>query len=238
MRATNRKRRSPATAAAIKRWPTARARKWVADLLERAKHDPAVLAVVALGSAVRAGVPSADLDLLMISRGTKPRLRVPLEIDLRTYDAAEVPRHIADGGDLLGWSIKFGKLLFQRDGYWDKLEKTWAHRLPLPPAAVARERARQAHRRLREMAAIGDLDAARELALSYATHVARAQLLEHGVYPASRPELPGQLRAIGRDSLAADLESLMNTRSDHRKVISELASHAPSRVANDIPLTR
>ena len=43
---------------------------------------------------------------------------------------------------------------------------------------------------------IDDFNAAEEQAISYLTHVARMQLLQRNVYPASRPELPAQLRDV------------------------------------------
>lgn len=60
---------------------------------------------------------------------------------------------------------------------------------------------------------LGDADAAREQALSYLTHSARAELLEAGVYPASRPELPEQLRSIGDYLLAGRLERILEEDS-------------------------
>ena len=43
---------------------------------------------------------------------------------------------------------------------------------------------------------VGDIDAASEELMFAASHVARAALLKHGVFPLSRPELPSQLEAI------------------------------------------
>ncbi|HXP85693.1 MAG TPA: hypothetical protein VN841_13290 [Bryobacteraceae bacterium] len=171
------------------------------------------MAVVAIGSAVRPNVASADLDLIVIRADASSLGRtVPLEIDLRSYSAADVDAKIAGGDDLLGWAIKFGKALFQRSHYWDRLVNSWRDRLPLPSAAVARERAASAHKRLVKLLEFGDGDASQEQAVSYFTHLARAELLDRGIYPASRPELPSQLRVIGSFQIAECLDKLLQTK--------------------------
>ena len=209
--------------AEILRWPTARSRDWVCRLLDAAAADERIVAVVAIGSAVRPNVSSADLDLIVIHNDTGVIAGAPpLEIDLRAYSAAHVEAIIAAGHDLLGWAIKYGRVLFQRDRYWDTVVNSWQHRLPLPSAAQARERAASAYRRLAGIAQSGDADAVHEQALSYLTHVARAELLDRGVYPASRPELVRQLRAVGSVRIAAWLERLLVNDLTELSQIDEL----------------
>jgi hypothetical protein len=132
-----------------------------------------------------------------------------MEIDLRVYPAATIDAQIANGQDLLGWAVRFGKALFQRDHYWDRIIAAWNDRLPLPSSALARERAANAHQRLAKILASGDADAVHEQAVSYLTHLARAELLDRGVYPASRPELASQLRAANRSQIAEQLDRLL-----------------------------
>ena len=207
----------------ILRWPTERSRDWVCRLLNTAAADERIVAVVAIGSAVRPDVSSTDLDLIMISTAAGLSADAPqLEIDLRAYSAAQVEPQIGSGHDLLGWAIKYGRVLFQRDHYWDKIVNSWQHRLPLPSAALARERAANAYRRLVDIAESGDMDAAREQALSYLTHMARAELLDRGVYPASRPELVRQLRAVGGDQIAESLDRLLRNDITNVSQIDEL----------------
>lgn len=62
------------------------------------------------------------------------------------------------------------------------------------------------YRVARALLEMGDLDAAQEEMRSSLGHLARARLLGDHVYPLSRPELPGQLRALGDDGLAAGVE--------------------------------
>ena len=193
--------------AAILRWPTERARAWTRRFLEDAVQNSNVRAVVAVGSAVRPGVPSLDLDLVVICDDTSSfRAKPPMEVDLRPYQSDRVPELLAGGHDLLGWAVRYGKAVFDRSGFWAGTQGEWSGKLVLPSAQVARERASAVRARMREMRDLGDMDAAGELAVSFLTHLARAGLIDRGVYPASRPELPGQLREAGDPALAAALE--------------------------------
>lgn len=201
-------------AQAIRRWPSARAREWTKSFIDAAQADPNVLAVVAVGSAVRPGVASTDLDIVVVCVDrARLTVRPPIEVDLRPYAAADVDRLLEHGHDLLAWSLKFGQLLLERDSYWSSLLRRWRGRIPLPLPDVAKRRARACLRRLREVVALGDENAATEQALSYLTHLARAELSSRGVFPASRPELPKQLRGIGSRKLAALLEDAVAGRS-------------------------
>lgn len=204
----------------IKRWPTPRAKMWTSGFLRDVKDDANVVAVVAVGSAVRQGVRSVDLDLVVICEKVEDvRVRAPIEIDLRSYPLEQVPRQLAHGNDLLGWAVKFGKVLFQRNGYWDSLSESWRDRLPLPAPDVAAQRADESLHRLTKVLQLGDVHAAEEQAVSYATHLARAELLKRNVYPASRPELPTQLRKVGFYEAADCLEQLLNPDVDHARHI-------------------
>jgi hypothetical protein len=210
-------------AQAIKRWPTARSRTWTLQFLADAADNDNVLAVIAVGSAVRDVVASVDLDLVVICRKVEIlRPNPSLEIDLRVYPENQILQELGRGHDLLGWAVKFGRVLFQRDQYWNTVSELWRDRLPLPKPEVAMERANAAFQRLAKMVELGDFDAAEEQALSYATHLARAELLRQGVYPASRPELPGQLRDIGATESAYVFAKLIDRTTDHSTQISVL----------------
>ena len=60
-----------------------------------------------------------------------------------------------------------------------------------------------------ELLEMGDVEAASEELMFAASHVARAILLERGVFPLSRPELPAQLRDREPD-IARLLEDLIS----------------------------
>ena len=194
----------------ILRWPTARSKHWTETFLCSAKSNPNILAVIAIGSAVRPGVSSSDLDLVVICKDPNAFNEAPpIEVDLRVYSAAGIDPQLKSSHDMLGWTVRFGQVLLQRDSFWNDVVNSWRHRLPLPSSELARSRAAAAFRHLTNVVESGDADAAHEQALLYLTHLARAELLDRGVYPASRPELAGQLRGIGSYRLAAWLDRLV-----------------------------
>ena len=172
-----------------------------------------MVAVIAIGSAVREDVPSDDLDLLVLCREKEMLCeRAPIEVDLRAYDADEVDRQVANRRDLLTWAILFGRPLLDRFQTWERIVRRWRARVPLPDPDAARSRAAATLTRLEEMREMGDEEAAAELDVSYQTHCARALLSEAGVYPASRPELSDQLKSLGAVEQAQKLTEALAAR--------------------------
>lgn len=172
-----------------------------------------VLAVVALGSAVRPMHSAHDFDCLYIYDGTPPTIhRPPNNVDIRSFEASKVDRLIESGHDLLVWSVKFGCVVCERQSFWSKLAGSWLPRLPFPSYSVADARARRAERLLNDLQDVGDHDASVEQRLTALTHRARAALLRANVFPASRPELSNQLRQIGEEDLAATLREAIEAR--------------------------
>ena len=199
---------------AVRSWPSRSAWKWTRDAVACARHDVAVDAIVATGSAVRDVERSDDLDLVLVYREHRPSLsRPPMDVDVRQYERDDVLRLLGSGHDYLSWASRFGRPLFERDGWWSALCAEWTDRLALPSADEARARARKAERLHDEMLAVGDHDAAADLELSLLTHLARAALSDAGVYPESRPELPRQLRAVDEEPLADRLDAALTRRS-------------------------
>jgi hypothetical protein len=195
-------------------WPSATARAWAIRAIEDLEANRNALAVVFFGSSVRPVPSVGDLDLLIIFEGHEPELvEVPIEVDVRCYSADRVPELISKGHDLLGWAIRYGLLVYERDSYWSDLKAEWQDKLPFPSADIADERADRAASLLSKLRDIGDDDAASEQYLSVLTHRARSFLLRRGVFPISRPELPGQLREAGEIELATQLELTLLTRS-------------------------
>ena len=198
---------------AVRSWPSAAARAWSLGALEHARSDETIEAVVASGSAVREVEISEDLDLVLVHRGRRPDLpRPPIDVDLRQYERDDVPKKLADGHDYLSWTVRFGRVLFERDAWWTRLRTEWDDRLALPSASEARKRARKTKRHYEDMIAVGDRDAAAELLVSMLTHLARAALSGGGVFPQSRPELARQLRDIGEEALADRLDEALRQR--------------------------
>lgn len=194
----------------VLRWPTVRSKEWTRTFIASARGNSNVVAIIAIGSAVRPNVSSTDIDLLTICRDLHSLNETPpIEVDLRAYALTEIDSRIESGHDLLTWALMFGRSLYQREGAWDSLVASWHSRLPLPSPKLARDRAASVYRHLTAMLELGDEAAAREQAISYFTHLVRAELLERGVFPASRPELSGQLLRLGASELAEGLERLL-----------------------------
>jgi hypothetical protein len=172
-----------------------------------------VVAVVLFGSTIRPARDSFDLDCLYVYEEARPAFPpAPLEVDIRGYHVDQVEQLIAAGHDLLVWSIRLGALVCERGAYWTRLKESWLPRLPFPSPEVAEARAERAERILAELHEMGDEDAAVEQLVTAVTHRARAALLRANVFPASRPELPRQLRQIGLRRLADSLLAAMEQR--------------------------
>ena len=219
------------------RWPTAASMQWTESFLDSARDGLSISAVIAIGSAVRPNGGAADLDLVVICREPLNLNRShPMEVDLRVYRTDDVDRLIAEGHDVLGWAIKFGQVLFQRSGFWDMTLSRWKDELPWPSPDTPRVRAKKARRRFLNVLEIGDLDAALEQAISYVTHLAWAELLEAGIFPASRRELPSQLRAIDSQRLADSLQGLLDADSEQpetRERLEAIVAKPPEAIAVD-----
>ena len=196
--------------AGIRHWAGG-SRQWMHTFLEDAPSRPEVLALVAMGSAVRdRGHGRSDFDILIVYRGIRPTIEAPMEVDLRFARYEELNDLVAKGNEIVCWAMKFGIGLYDPEDRWGQLGHSWRGRIPLPSAIEARKRAVEALKRTEEMLQLGDESAADDLVLASLTQFARERLLRNGVFPASRPELPDQLRALNKgDSLAKLLESAM-----------------------------
>jgi predicted nucleotidyltransferase len=199
----------------VRRWPTPEAKVWVESFVPAACSHPSVLAVVAFGAAVRTDYFTSDVDLLVIYERPKPKVEGrPIDVDIRWYERSQAESLIRQGQELLGWVVRFGEVLCERNGYWSRIREEWLDRMPFPSATVADERVQRAWRLYRELSEMGDEDAAQEQRLVALTQEARVRLIQQRVYPASRPELPGQLRAINEAELAGRLEAALREREE------------------------
>lgn len=206
----------------VRRWPTGQARSWVTSFLEEAAQSREVLAVVALGSAVRPNVPSEDVDLLVLCpSGSQMTWRAPIEVDLRSSDFAKIEQDLELGADLATWAVMHGVPLYDRHQGWERLVDKWHDQLRLPDPEVAEKRAARALSQFRTLADAGDDAAANELLVSHLTHLARAVLSRAEIFPASRPELGTQLRSIQRVELADSLDGALAAR---RRMAAETTS--------------
>jgi hypothetical protein len=199
----------------VRSWPSDGAKEWVRSFIPQACSNPSILAVVAFGAAVRTTCFTADIDLLVIYERPKPRIEGrPIDVDIRWYERSHAEKLISEGQELLGWVVRFGELICERKCCWTKIRQEWLGRMPFPSAAVADERVVRAWRLYKELKEMGDDDAAQEQHLVALTQEARAKLIRLGVYPASRPELPGQLCGINEAELAEKLGQALRAREE------------------------
>lgn len=207
-------RYGPDPLAADRKWPSEQAKNWALTQIPRLCASPEVCALVLFGSIVRNVSASTDLDVLYVYAAVAPQHgKPPIDVDLRRFKRDDVSGELRNGNDLLGWCIRYGELVCEQNHYWTDLVKEWKDKIGLPSATLALERARKSERLLKEVASVGDDEAALELYLTVLTHLGRARLIEHGIYPASRPELPAQLRDAGDAHLADLLQDALEIRN-------------------------
>lgn len=212
----------------VRSWPSSQAKRWVLAFVKKVCPQPNTRAVIAIGSIVRVPRVVQDADFIYIYKSHRTDLSDhPLDVDVRIYDGDQVPGLIAAGHDLLGWAMRYGRLICEHDHYWTHLQALWQMNPPLPDPAIAEMRASKAEASYRELRRLGDLDAAHEQLISLLTHKAWARLLRANVYPASRPELPEQLRSIGDQSLARRLaKALLERELAVRETVQQHAAAA------------
>ena len=116
---TARRRMAPQdTLMAVRSWPSEPARTWTLAAIREARTDAAICALVASGSAVRDVEKSDDLDLLIVYATRRPSLpRHPIDVDLRLYEQAAALRKLEAGHDYLSWTIRYGRVLFEREAW-------------------------------------------------------------------------------------------------------------------------
>ena len=211
----------------VRRW-VGDSKNWLERFLADAKPNPSIASVIVMGSAIRErGHRRSDLDLLVLHRGKRPAIAAPLEVDIRWYPLEKADDLLAVGHEVMCWAIQLGVPLLD-SGAWAELQSRWAGRVPLPSASEAVLRGKRSLQRAREMLSAGDELAASDLLLAAVTQFVRARLIDHGIFPASRPELPKQLLAVSpSDPLAALLERAMYQEDDPSELAAKLEAIAP-----------
>jgi hypothetical protein len=189
------------------RWPSLEAKEWVVDFVTRACALLETRALVMIGSIVRPVATVNDVDLLYVYAKEAVSFRHhPLDVDIRAFSVSDFLKRFEERRDLVMWSLEFGHVIFERDAFWSQLRQTFKERALLPSPKTASDRAERAEIRLADLEKLGDMDAVAEHLVSALTHRSWFQLLSAGVLPGSRAELSTQLRNIGQQGLAAELE--------------------------------
>ena len=180
--------------------------------------------VVLVGSGVR-GVrnPRSDIDVLVLHGDDRRiRLKRPGDVHLQQDSRSRFLKRLEDGDDYPGWALRFGTPLRDPCGWWaehvaaERENPHWPNWQP--KVGHAKKRIGMASGLLE----VGDVDAASEELLFAASHVARAVLLAHRVFPLSRPELPSQLDDVD-PNLAGLLRRLIYDEMDADSLVSDHA---------------
>lgn len=175
--------------------------------------DAAIVVLVGSGARNTMNVRS-DVDVLVLhDESHRIQFRCPGDVHVQQDNRSNFLKRLKDGDDYPSWALRFGIPISDPDGWWVKHVKA---EMDNPHWPNWRPKVCYASKRMAmalELLEVGDIDAAAEELMFAASHVARAVLLQHGVFPLSRPELPSQLQAIDAD-LARLLEQLIDVDVD------------------------
>ena len=171
--------------------------------------------VILVGSGARETMNArSDIDILVLhDESHRIRLKSPGDVHVQQDSRSNFLKRLEGGDDYPGWALRFGIPIRDPDGWWAKHVQA---ELDSPHWPDWRAKVRYARKRMTlalELLGVGDIDAASEELMFAASHVARALLLQHGVFPLSRPELPSQLEAIDPD-IARLLDRLIYAEVD------------------------
>jgi hypothetical protein len=172
-------------------------------LQERALNDGAV-AFALTGSTARARrTKISDLDYHVIGRRPSHN-DLPDDVDVYATDEIGMWRKLNEGDDFIQWTLRFGCVLFDQGVFQAAMQRIAATDLwPTSDQKLARLSGHiDLARRLIDM---GDRDAAQDQVRATLTSLARALLLQAGVFPRARSELPAQLTNIDAGDLGARL---------------------------------
>lgn len=157
--------------------------------------------VVLVGSWARGTANSrwSDIDVLVMAEHDGPL--PPSRIQLIRITSEELRRRVGEGDDFAQWALRFGVPLAGRH-LWDELRQQLLPNAPWPKGASQFKQARKKLETATDLFRMGDLPAAEEEIRFALSHLARAELLSHRIFPLSRQELPLQLRKAGNTRLA------------------------------------
>lgn len=144
---------------------------------------------------------------------------LPSQLDLHPLTPAGLEAHILAGDDFVQWSLRFGLIVFD-DGHLRRAATLIATSKPWPDANRKRAHAAKSVDLARRIVGSGDDDAAQEQVRTALSLAARARLLQAGVFPGSRDELPQQLADLGLPEVG---NALASTIHDNAMRLADLA---------------
>lgn len=127
-----------------------------------------------------------------------------LELDIHTLSEKELHSEIVLGDDFIQWSLRFGCVVFD-DGTARRGLRLIDESRPWPDVERKRDHAVKSLALAERFVATGDEDGALEQVRTALSLAARAKLLQVGVFPLCRAEMPLQLDAVGHPKAARAL---------------------------------
>ena len=174
------------------------------------RQEPNGAAVVLIGSAARdMATERSDVDFLVVWPEERIfKVRPSIDSHVHQETRRRFLERLSQNEDFPAWALRYGVPIRDPDGWWSdqvRREKRDPH-WPDWRAKIVHgsKRLRMAAMALED----GDTEAAAEELLFAASHAARAVLLNSGVFPLSRPELPAQLEGVD-DALSRALCGLI-----------------------------
>lgn len=191
------------------RYQTPEQRAVTATVISRALASGASAFALTGSTARKRRTAISDLDYHVIGS----RLDVsdlPGDVDVVTTSPERFRRSLLDGDDFAQWTLRCGCVLLDtgpmREGVRLIVE------MDLWPDAQRKLKSLDMHRgEVERLIQMGDRDAAQEQLRAMLTTAARGLLLQTGVFPLARKELPLQLERAGYGPFAQVLHGLIHT---------------------------
>jgi predicted nucleotidyltransferase len=171
---------------------------------------PTARAVVLIGSFARGTAvrPISDLDVLIVTDDLRAANR---DLHVVPMSADRLRERVLSGDDFAQWALRYGVPLSGR-AWWEARRRELGAIAPWPAADRKFQLADERLKVIEDLFALGDSDATQYELRFAASLLARGLLLGAGIFPLSRPELPGQLNSIGCTWLAQLLQELAEPR--------------------------
>jgi hypothetical protein len=186
----------------------------VKQIEERARDANALALILTGSTARRRRTEVSDLDFHVIGNERLDHAVLPVDIEIYRDEKRRFGEKLEDGDDFAHWSVRFGRIVFDRGGVIREAAEEVAGRDLWPDPDRKMRQASEALRWAEEFADSGDYGPTLEYSRTALSLVARGLLLQDDVFPLSRDEIPTQLRDRGFDVLAADLQRTIHTRPE------------------------
>ncbi|MHB0886115.1 MAG: nucleotidyltransferase domain-containing protein [Bacillota bacterium] len=175
--------------------------------------------VIVLGSVARGRqTPNSDIDFLVLTKSSTRRWVPPIDVHLHLETRDEFLSRLRRGEDFEAWAVRFGVTVSDPSGWWESTRLNPDLRRIWPDWRNKVDQAEKRRRLAEQLLEDGDIEGAAEEYLMSASHLARAVLQKAGVFPLSRPEMPGQLDVLGQADLSRALTVLADRPTEAAKL--------------------